>query len=799
MSPTLHQTWMAAVLKIVALMLFLGVVVLAATEFQRQMFSRTSAAMETEFAVSGTLKESHLALADPATAVMYRFGGDEAAVGHVAAYDEAAARMTAALVTMKDVYGSHQDTTALPVTTVTAWETLDAGVDAAARRSPSQVRADAALMGAGQDPFSESAWAPYAELDLAIAKLSAHSLEDLHERNANAAAAQRIVVPVVVVTLLFGLFMMWRSARRLTHRVINPLLQLRHSALAIRDTNSASKIQLTGATVELEELANAMNETSGALRATHGALKTQAETDALTGLYNRAAFLALLEAQLAERAAGLVSVMFIDLDDFKVVNDSWGHAAGDDVLRIVAERLQGCLRSNDVLARLGGDEFGVVMRTPATGTIVAVAERIIRAMSQPATVQGRPTQLSCSVGIAVAPANAGAAAADGLVRNADFAMYMAKGKGKSRFEFFAPDMHTDMVATAGLKHDLAKALERGQLEVHYQPAVDLITQELSGYEALLRWHHPVHGLVPPMEFIPLAESTGDIVAIGEWVLDQACEFHTMLSAAYPRRPATWISVNVSPVQINTAFGDTVKAVLRRHLMPAEALILEITEDVAVTNTAEATAVLADLRRHGTRVALDDFGTGFSSLRYLHDLPVDVLKIDRSFISNPVPQTAALLEAITGMARSLGLSIVAEGVEFQADADRLLAFAPMVAQGFLFARPMPAKEAAAFGVVNLGQDSTSGADSSNSMPRVSGKSTYNGAVRVTGMLTTSAAAPNPPSESARTPNATRPQTAPIALDAVSQPAAVARSAVGKISADSAPSAGANAEPAVSPMR
>jgi diguanylate cyclase (GGDEF)-like protein len=693
-SPSLHRTWMTAVMRVATLMFVLAVVVLAATEFQRQMFARTTEAVESEMGDAITLKNAHLHLNETAGGVIYRYGGAAEVPAAEVAYDEASATMAAALTRAEKTF-DQPETALLIASTRDSWTAFSEAMNGARDRSPSEIKRDVDALSRGTDPFAQSVWAPLAGLDRSISQLGTHNINDLRARSINAARAQRIVVPVVIATLALGVWLIWRAGRRLNRRVISPLMALRASATAIHDPSAAGAgIDLRGTTVELEELAQAMNDAALNLRSSNGALKHQAETDGLTGLHNRRSFLEKLDAMI--RLDEVTAVLFIDLDDFKLANDALGHAAGDEVLRTLAQRLAACVRTTDVLARFGGDEFTLAVgRTAGASVAAEIAQRVITTMGRPVSFDGTPIQLGCSIGISVVDSEV-EIDADELVRNADSAMYLAKTGGKNRFEFFAPAMRSELLSRTRLSSDLRVALRLNQLEVYYQPAVDLESEELLGYEALLRWHHPTRGEVPPNDFIPLAESTGDIVAIGRWVLDQACQFLARERAGPAPRLSPWVSVNVSPLQIDPDFVATVLTTLRRHAVPPDALILEITEDVAVTNTAAATAVLAELRGHGVRVALDDFGTGFSSLRYLHELPVDFLKIDRSFVTRIGPQTDVLLEAITALAGRLGLSLIAEGVEKPSEASRLLAFGPMAAQGYLYARPMPARQALGFG-------------------------------------------------------------------------------------------------------
>jgi diguanylate cyclase (GGDEF)-like protein len=390
-------------------------------------------------------------------------------------------------------------------------------------------------------------------------------------------------------------------------------------------------------------------------------------------------------------------VLFVDLDDFKNVNDTLGHGAGDELLSIVAQRLRSGTRDREFVARLGGDEFAIVVDCgDRPGEALIVAERAIAALNEPIRIGETTSKVSCSIGISTSSAGDGPDAAEELLRNADFAMYIAKSQGKNCFDVFAPSMHADMLARLEFKRDLGRAIELDQLVLHYQPVIDLTAGALKGFEALVRWQHPTRGTLAPGEFIALAEQTGDIIEIGGWVLDQACGDLAALRRDIPGGSMLRMAINVSAHQIvGPSFVDRVKAVLDRHGVPAGAITLEITEAVALTNTEVATESLAELRRYGVLIALDDFGVGYSSLRYLHDLPIDVIKIDRSFVMDRKGDTDSMLEAIVTLGQSLGLEIIAEGIEKPSELERLRRFHDVAGQGYLFARPMPAADAALF--------------------------------------------------------------------------------------------------------
>ena len=414
-----------------------------------------------------------------------------------------------------------------------------------------------------------------------------------------------------------------------------------------------------------------------------------ARHDSLTGLSNRFKFREHMEqALLGVRRGGSVAVLYLDLDGFKGVNDTFGHPVGDELLCAVADRLRGCTRETDLVARLGGDEFAIVQvgaRQPEDAT--TLSDRLVRMLQQPFDVGGHRAVIGASVGIAVADA---AVTADGLLRNADIALYRAKTAGRGTGRVVEPEMDAEMQARRTLEADLRRAVAEEQFELFYQPLVSASTERLTGFEALLRWQHPERGVVSPSEFIPLAEEIGLIRTMGAWVLERAC----IDAAGWPAHIK--VAINLSPVQFLK--GDLVQDVehaLVRSGLAASRLELEITESVLLQDSDATLAVLLQLRDLGVRISMDDFGTGYSSLSYLLQFPFDKIKIDQSFVRNSGARKGSveIIRAVVGLGQALSMNVLAEGVETPEQLRMLQTEGCDELQGYLFSKPKPLQDVA----------------------------------------------------------------------------------------------------------
>ncbi|HYY07961.1 MAG TPA: EAL domain-containing protein, partial [Actinomycetota bacterium] len=424
-------------------------------------------------------------------------------------------------------------------------------------------------------------------------------------------------------------------------------------------------------------------------------LSHQAFHDSITGLANRALFRDRVEHALERQTRDdkPISVLFMDLDDFKTINDSLGHAAGDRLLGEVGERLRTCLRAPDTAARFGGDEFAILLEDGGEVDGPAdVAGRILAALEGPFQLEGKDVFVRASIGIATARAahSTGPEGAEELLRNADVAMYIAKEAGKNRFQVFEPEMHDTALRRLELKADLQRAVDNGEFVLHFQPVIRLATGEIEGFEALVRWNHPTRGLVGPLEFVPLAEETGLVVQIGSWVLEEACRKARRLQPEDPDARPIHMAVNLSARQLQSP--DIVREIARVLLdeeLPPECLVLEITESVMMQDMALSNQRLTQLKQLGVLLAVDDFGTGYSSLNYIRRFPVDILKVDKSFVDGVSEggEESALTAAIIELAGILNLRPVAEGIERADQLEKLLELRCELGQGFYFSKPL----------------------------------------------------------------------------------------------------------------
>jgi diguanylate cyclase (GGDEF)-like protein len=505
-------------------------------------------------------------------------------------------------------------------------------------------------------------------------------LEQAHLNEDNFARLIGLALGLGVATVLLVSLLVSRSIRR-------PLRDLKVGAenFALGDLDYRIPIHRRD---ELGDALEMFNSMAAALEGGQEDLVHQAFHDTLTGLPNRSLFQDRLVHAIArqERDHRPLAVLLVDLDDFKTVNDSLGHAAGDELLKFVADNLRASLRPGDTAVRLGGDEFAVLVEDmQERDDAVRVAERILSSLTQKLLIEDKEVFVNGSVGIAICQ---GDDSADDVLRNADVAMYAAKGEGKGRLQIFDGAMHKGVMERLDLKAGLQRAVERNEFLVHYQPLFDLTTGKVVSAEALVRWNHPERGLVLPGEFIPLAEETGSILQIGRFVLEETCRQLLWWQMQYDADFS--VSVNLSGRQLQEpGIVDLVGEILASGPIAGSSLTLELTESVLMKDTEQTVEKLNGLRDLGVRLAIDDFGKGYSSLAYLRQFPIETIKIDRSFVQSVAdgPEDSALARAVIKLADTLGMSTVAEGVETQAQADQLVSLGCQVGQGFLYSRSM----------------------------------------------------------------------------------------------------------------
>lgn len=413
--------------------------------------------------------------------------------------------------------------------------------------------------------------------------------------------------------------------------------------------------------------------------------------DNLTGLPNRKNLMLRLERSIERKrrmSSYSFAVLFIDLDRFKAVNDTLGHHAGDELLQCITERLCGVVRPNDMVARLGGDEF-IVMVDNVRGLdqVTTIAERVLAELQKPIEIMGQDIYTSASIGIVLNSTEHNTP--DEIVRDADLAMYRAKVKGKSRYEIFDIQMHSGALSQLQLEIDLRRAINNEEFALFYQPIVALGSEDIAGFEVLIRWHHPERGLVSPLDFIPIAEETGLILPIGDWVMREACKQMGEWQRQFPAAKNLIVSINLSARQLEqVALTAKIKECLDEAGIPPQVLKLEITESVVMKNAEQSVKTISELRDMGVRVSIDDFGTGYSSLSYLHRFPIDTLKIDRSFVNRiGDDESSEIVQTIINLASNLGMEVVAEGVETEEQLDFLRNIKCDYGQGYYYSKPV----------------------------------------------------------------------------------------------------------------
>jgi len=510
---------------------------------------------------------------------------------------------------------------------------------------------------------------------------------------------------LIISTALFTSFLVVLGSGLsiyLSRKITSPVAHLKAATQEIAKGNFDTPIKIE-TTDEIADLASAFDYMRHSLRTYRDQLVHDAFHDVLTGLPNRSLFNDRLSHAITmakRRPEYLFAVLFIDLDSFKIINDSMGHTVGDQLLIEFSKRLLTCIRPGDTVARLGGDEFAVLIEDiSGEGNALYVASRIKGELKQPFTVSGQDVFIAGSMGIALS--SAGYESPEQVLRDADTAMYQSKAHSRSNFTIFEPSMHTHAVERLLLETDLRRAIERREFVTHYQPILSVGSKCIVGFEALARWHHPERGLISPAEFIPLAEETGLIVAIERQIIRQACMQMQKWLELFQGNHLNFVSVNLAHKQIRQPdLIEYVARILQETGLSPENLKLEITENVLFENPETATALLWKLRDLGVKLYIDDFGTGYSSLSYLHQLPINGLKIDRSFIKRigDGKDNQAIIRTILTLARDMNIETVAEGVETQKQLAHIESLSCSYWQGFLFSKPVKSEEAQALIVV-----------------------------------------------------------------------------------------------------
>ena len=508
------------------------------------------------------------------------------------------------------------------------------------------------------------------------------SRESLQKEIRRQLTIQLFVFGVIVVFLGAAIYAVFRLSVLLpVKRLIAASREVGRGQYPVVEVNSRD---------ELGMLAQAFNTMAEEVKNEQAKLHRQANYDVLTGLPNRMmAFERInLEINRVKRSGEQFGLMFIDLDNFKDVNDSLGHAAGDRLLIEIGLRVQACMRDADSVARLGGDEFLVLVANAGEVNIERIAERVLLAVSEPYDLLGRKVVAKCSIGIALYPDNG--TTVEALMANVDNAMYQAKAKQSGSALFFTEEMNIRVRERMQLEQDLHVAIELGQLSLHFQPIVNAASQRPVGGEVLLRWDHPERGRISPADFIPVAEATGQIIGIGDWVLEQACRY--LAEWRKSGNDPGFLAINISSVQFRKRISTRLGELISIYGVSPDALELEITERVLLSDQDQVAEELASLRALGVRLSLDDFGTGYSALGYLKRFHFDVLKIDQSFVAGlpDDPDDVSVVKAILAMAQGLDLTVVAEGVEKQEQLSFLVKQGCELAQGYLFAKPMDEK-------------------------------------------------------------------------------------------------------------